>query len=93
MKIGHSDTILKSYLRKDDISKWHCSGGDPWLIDNLTKLVKSMFTGKYIFSILLSNLKLNEKINMARPKSRISTHPMNGETIHQEYMSVQCIPP
>ena len=45
LKIGHSDGILKEFLRHEDISNWHCSGGDPWIIDCLTKLLKSMFTG------------------------------------------------
>lgn len=45
IKIGHSDLILKSTLRREDISKWHCGNGDPWVIDHLTNLVKSMFSG------------------------------------------------
>ena len=45
MKIGHSDGILKEFLRHEDISNWHCSRGDPWIIECLTKLLKSMFTG------------------------------------------------
>ena len=56
VKIGHSDTIMKGFLRHEDISRWHCSGGDPWLVNNLTKLVRSMFTGKHLYSGLLKRL-------------------------------------
>ena len=66
MKIGHSDGILKEFLRHEDISKWHCSGGDPWIIDCLTKLLKSMFTGtcakycKFSRGFIFAKLRLCE---------------------------------
>lgn len=52
IKIGHSDLILKNFLRHEDISRWHSTGGDPWLIDCLTKLLKSMFIGNVSNSII-----------------------------------------
>ena len=51
IKIGHSDFIVKSPLRQEDISKWYHGRGDPWLIKHLTNLTKSMFTGTGLISI------------------------------------------
>lgn len=45
IKIGHIDDILKRYLRPEEISSFHCSGGDPWLIRLLTDLLKVIFPG------------------------------------------------
>lgn len=65
IKIGHSDLILKEFLRHEDISRWHSTGGDPWLIDCLTELLKSMFIG-----VQFKSFHSDSCVTMVTPTSR-----------------------